>query len=327
MQVNCMQRVTYKHKWQCYLLLLLTAFSLTTVAHAADITFEVSQTEQPQTIFIYITGEIIPRDAKRVAEIISTHKYQDIDWKQVFLDSRGGNLITAMQIGYLLRHNEYRAGVRPGALCISSCVYILAGAVEKSVSVGARVGIHRPYPTTIGAQSLESAQQEYDLIVRASREYFQDMNVSEDLLNTMVRTRSDEVRFLSHTELQEFGLVGTDPAYQFSLDSRAAAKFGVPRSVLLERRAMRERSCDSDMQGLTREAIMAELKRNGDCQMAIMWGLSIGEYTRRRAIVRSQCVEDKAVKKEDVKPCAYEILRNGSVLESENNRLRNLPLK
>src|SRR5699024_8999956 len=73
----------------------------------------------------------------------------------VLLDSNGGDLRTAIELGRELRQAEARVFVAVPSSCISACVFTFVGGVERSVF--GRLGIHRPYSTRTGEVSTQQA--------------------------------------------------------------------------------------------------------------------------------------------------------------------------
>lgn len=101
-------------------------------------------------------GEIDNDTADRFVTFLSDH-LQDRDLRPVILiQSPGGTVIGAMQLGTVFRHigaavivgsarpmgNGEEARVVPGA-CLSACVYAFAGGVRRVVPPVSRLGIHR----------------------------------------------------------------------------------------------------------------------------------------------------------------------------------------
>jgi ATP-dependent protease ClpP protease subunit len=131
---------------------------------------------------------------------------------QVDVDSQGGGVFAAMEIGRLLRSERASISVGEGASCISSCVFLLMGAVEGSVSDGARLGIHRP---SLGA-SARAGQREggREAIVDAMAEgvvlYAEQMNVPRRIVDEMMSIPSDRVKLLKASDLAEYGIFPID---------------------------------------------------------------------------------------------------------------------
>jgi hypothetical protein len=168
-------------------------------------------------------------------------KEADFSWA-IQLDSPGGSVAAAMQIGRLFREKRVLVIVPYQAACNSACVLVLAGAVNRLVA--GKVGIHRPY--------LEVPKQEvtpdrvrglYETTLAEICAYFHEINVSEQLADAMLRIESERVRFLNETALISYGLMATDPIEQETLDLQEAQYFGLNRSQYIERRGLAAKSC------------------------------------------------------------------------------------
>jgi membrane-bound ClpP family serine protease len=86
---------------------------------------------------IYITGEIqLGDDAvfRRIAD-----QFTDA---VVFLESPGGTVIPALEIGRLARERGYRTVVLAGGTCASSCALIWLAGTPRYLEPGGRVGFH-----------------------------------------------------------------------------------------------------------------------------------------------------------------------------------------
>ena len=66
--------------------------------------------------------------------------------KTVVLNSPGGSVDDAIQMGKLIRGQAYATEVPNGSYCASSCPLVLAGGVERRVGTLVTVGVHRPTP-------------------------------------------------------------------------------------------------------------------------------------------------------------------------------------
>jgi hypothetical protein len=155
----------------------------------------------------------------------------------VFFHSPGGNASAAMELGRLLRREKLVASVgrtvpdgcdrdklhdaackalkRDGVtavlndtvtMCHSACVYVLAGAFERLVPPGARLGIHagqiRPH-TPVSAAIMAMAKQQSDQRIDA---YLREMGVDRSLLTEANAIPHKSVRFLRRDEIVRFGM-------------------------------------------------------------------------------------------------------------------------
>jgi hypothetical protein len=147
------------------------------------------------------------RDAARRA------LHRDVDLR-IDVDSQGGEVFAAMQIGRILREERASIAIRNGASCISSCVLLLMGAVERNVSEAARIGIHRP---SLGASGRGGPKEVgEDAIVDTMAEqlalYAQQMNVPRKIVDEMMSIPADRLRLLRPSDLAAYGLVPRDPS-------------------------------------------------------------------------------------------------------------------
>ena len=91
---------------------------------------------------LQILGDIQPGDEQLVREHLSIAR--EGAYVYVYVQSNGGDIHTAMQIGRVLRQHEARVSTD---FCMSSCVLVLIAGVERRVSLyaskpGWGVGLH-----------------------------------------------------------------------------------------------------------------------------------------------------------------------------------------
>jgi hypothetical protein len=162
-----------------------------------------------------------------------THKYlgpapPSFDGPEVlFPDSRGGSVSAAMAIGDAVRKTDLTVIVGPDDECSSACVLILAAGVQRRV-VG-RIGIHRPsFQDDSGFGSLkgEEAATAYRQMSDKVREYLRRMGFEDGLYAAMLRVPSGEARYLTPSEVKDFGLEGDDPAFAEWMKARAIERQG-----------------------------------------------------------------------------------------------------
>ena len=123
-------------------------------------------------------------------------------------DTPGGEVFAAMEIGRILREQRASIRVGDGASCISSCVLLLMGAVERRIGATARVGIHRP---SLGASARGGPKQpRADAIDEAMTAqlvlYAQTMGVPRAIVDAMMAIPPDRLRSLSAAELAAYGI-------------------------------------------------------------------------------------------------------------------------
>jgi len=119
---------------------------------------------------------------------------------RIDIDTHGGSLYAALEMGRLLREESASISVGSHAQCSSACVFVLMGAPERRVAPGARIGIHRP---SLGAGESE---QTVDAMVPQLRQYADEMGVSRRIVDDMMRIPAASMHYLSEPELATYGL-------------------------------------------------------------------------------------------------------------------------
>lgn len=194
--------------------------------------------------FLRITGTITSDDARAVTRIQSElpkNFGQKFGLLIVPVDSRGGEVEAAMQIGRALRSLRAYVNVAPAARCSSSCVFILAGATKRLV-LGS-VSIHRLYSAGTSTTDYQKAQQFHRRLEADVRGFLRDMNVPEALFDAMMRVPSEQFRLLSAAEIESFGLGNDDPVEEDLVNSQTASKYGLTKPEYLQRKAKVDQLC------------------------------------------------------------------------------------
>jgi hypothetical protein len=171
----------------------------------------------------------------------------------VSLDSLGGDLTAAMEIGKIAHDQKLRVMVGPSAKCVSACVFVLAAGTQRKIR--GVVGIHRPYFATLGdATSPELVWRNYGELLKRAKDYLVSMSASPRLLDEMLRIEPNDVRFLSRAELDGFGLGEGPPsgnienlaALKEAVAVKSAAAYRLSRIEYNRRAALIDRTCALD---------------------------------------------------------------------------------
>jgi len=190
------------------------------------------------------------------------------------LNSLGGDLRSAIEIGRLLRASRSAAFVSDGNVCISACVMILAGAVDRIVDPNGAIGIHRPYSLLNTEIDQARANKDYRELERLTRDYLHDMNIPGGLFDAMVRIPADDVHLLTKEEIREYSLDSTDPVEAEMVDAAEASKYGLTRPELLNRRRESRRLCptptDTKFRSLSFEDKLAVVLAHSHCVDRVM---------------------------------------------------------
>jgi len=190
---------------------------------------------------IVVSGEIRKEDLGNFKTFVGMARNENLYF--VSLDSKGGDVETAVSMGKILRADGEKAYVRvmEGKSCVSSCVFLLAGGSNRYV--WGRVGIHRPFsPTDIGTNAALQ-KQNYERLGVQIKGFLRDTNIPPELFDHMMRIPPEKIKYLSQDELQRYGLNENDP-YQDAARVAAAAKdMGITTKELLSRQARINAEC------------------------------------------------------------------------------------
>jgi hypothetical protein len=158
---------------------------------------------------IYLDG---PIDAGATSRIVNLVLQRQIMSAVVYLNSPGGSLVTAMQVGRVFREHGFvtrvgartRDAARPGpGTCYSACPFVLAGGVSRGLEPGSTIGVHRaenrvPVPDESRFQSAVEAQ---------AIAYLAEMGVRPELAAMMARVPHQRIRELTVEEALRLNLL------------------------------------------------------------------------------------------------------------------------
>ena len=203
----------------------------------------------------------------------------------VNISSDGGDIKTAISIGKLLR--QYEARVTSDGRCLSACVFVLIGGVDRSVTTdasrGVGIGLHRPYFGSLAPDlsSAEISQKREQLRSEISR-YIREMNLTDRLLDLMEAVPPEKMKMLSELEVDDLGLNGSDPVWDEKTVAKESSFYGISSAEYRKRKVMTQGKCKVgyDLKG-TSKANVERIKNYNDCTEATLYGLSIEDYRLR----------------------------------------------
>jgi hypothetical protein len=158
---------------------------------------------------IYLDGPIDPGATSRVVRLILA---EHVTHAVVYLNSPGGSLVTAMQLGRVLREHAFDARVgarttdatRAGAgTCHSACPFILAGGVQRSLETGSVIGLHRA-GNRVPVRDEDAFQRVVETQVV---DYLAEMGVRAEVARIMAAIAHDEIRDLTVDEALQLNLL------------------------------------------------------------------------------------------------------------------------
>jgi hypothetical protein len=214
---------------------VLLSMIVASSAFSADIRYISGQGDQRVSDHehVIITGEIVGGDTDKLRKALTqltpdpSHRVNPI----VILDSPGGNVPVALEMGRSLRESSAWTIVDRGGSCSSSCVFLIAGGVRRSVFSNGRIGLHRPRfdYQPFASLSKDQAREAYSSLVGACVNFMKEMGISDQVFSDMLRVPSQEIKFVSRSYAEKYGLVGDDPAWEEWRRARDVQEHGEAR--------------------------------------------------------------------------------------------------
>nr|WP_309503481.1 hypothetical protein [uncultured Roseovarius sp.] len=149
------------------------------------------------------TGAIEAGDALRFQEALA----REPDLSRVRLNSPGGSVRDALEIGRSLRAAGLETVMDAQDVCFSACPYMLAAGTARRVHADAQVGVHQHYfgkstvlPAFLAVEDIQRGQGEV-------MSYLDAMGVDTLVMRHALATPPDEIYVLLQSELLEYRLV------------------------------------------------------------------------------------------------------------------------
>lgn len=153
---------------------------------------------------ILLEGGIREGDAERIAKQIEDLPRAPT---RVILNSPGGSVRDALDLGRVLRRADMSTELRDGDICYSACPYLLASGIARTIPASASVGVHQHY---FGENTLLPAFVAVEDIQRGHGEvmrYLDDMGIDPLVMSHALVTPPDEIYVLLPEELVRYGFM------------------------------------------------------------------------------------------------------------------------
>jgi len=154
-----------------------------------------------------LEGAIADGDAPRV---IAQIDQAQPEITKLVLQSPGGSVRDALDLGRHLRASNIATEVLSGEFCYSACPYVFAGGAPRVAAASASIGVHQHY---FGENTLLPAFVAVEDIQRGQGEvmtYLNDMGIDPLVMRHALATPSDEIYILLPEELTRYGFLPTD---------------------------------------------------------------------------------------------------------------------
>lgn len=251
---------------------------------------------------ILIRGEITQQDALTFKTLIANRVrlwgklFRDFMW--VHLNSPGGDVAAAMEIGRIVRDGEMTAAVDEDGSCASACVLILASGIRRVIA--GTVIIHRPDMAQAAQSGGLADADNWDTATRDRiADYLREMNIPTSLADDMMAVPPERGKSLSESDLALYMLTNDDPADADKMIAIGAEIYGL---TMFEYRARHVYAFDRC------GVYFAQTKFDdfSNCYLALMLTISEDEAKQRIALEKQQCNGVKP--QEDLKRCIRKAL-------------------
>jgi hypothetical protein len=157
-----------------------------------------------------VTGTIMPGSAAAFAgEVESYGEYVET----VALDSPGGSVGDALEMGRLIRDKGFATSVKAGGLCASSCPLVFAGGTERVAAASSAIAVHQIYAATPSDSSVASrlaaagnAMSDAQSMTAQISRYLIEMGIDSEVWLRALETPPDRLSYFSPQELTRLKL-------------------------------------------------------------------------------------------------------------------------
>lgn len=153
---------------------------------------------------VLIEGAIADGDAARIIKQIEELREAPT---RAFLNSPGGSVHDALELGRALRLAGFETEMRDGDICYSACPYLLAAGTKRTVPKAAFVGVHQHYfgeSTILPAfAAIEDIQRGQGQVMR----YLDQMGIDPLVMQHALVTPPDEIYVLLPEELVRYRFI------------------------------------------------------------------------------------------------------------------------
>jgi len=146
--------------------------------------------------FVYMEGEFGRDTYKNFVDFIDK---SNTSAREIKINSNGGLLSTAMEIGSYIREHRWDTGVDTEMKCYSACTFVYFAGHEKSIQGKGQLGLHRPY-----YPNKKDTQRDIMKIKREYISYWNYIHAPKDLYDDMMDVNRDELLILDRHNIDEY---------------------------------------------------------------------------------------------------------------------------
>jgi hypothetical protein len=165
---------------------------------SANLRYDAQQTDNGGR-YLLITGEFESSD--NIADFYKA--VHDSSAAAVFFQSRGGNVVKAMELGRAIRALNVTTMQLRGMECASACSLAFMGGKQRYAEPGS-IGVHKSsFADTTGLSVADAVSVVQELTANVIA-YMTEMGVDPGLLQLALQYDSSDIRYLSGSEMERF---------------------------------------------------------------------------------------------------------------------------
>jgi hypothetical protein len=160
-----------------------------------------------QYVSIFITDHIDKEDVSEFKRVLDKVKKDNLHVKYdsvILKENYGGRVVSAMEIGSLIRKNNLSTWVPKDEVCMSACVHILVAGICRMAE--GDIVIHRRLNPK--KEEKEMTKKEVIALRKWESDYLNDMDIDPILEWKIHGSQHWNARYISETEKLDLGLYG-----------------------------------------------------------------------------------------------------------------------
>jgi hypothetical protein len=150
------------------------------------------------------TGMIAPGSAGAFAsEVNARGEYI----KTIVLNSPGGSVGDALEMGRLIRTKGFATEVEKDRVCVSSCPLVVAGGARRAAGPNAIIGVHQVFAPDQAEAARHDTMSEAQRVSARCQRYLAEMGIDLKMWVHAMETPKDRLFIFSANELRELNIV------------------------------------------------------------------------------------------------------------------------
>jgi hypothetical protein len=272
-------------------------------AHAAriiDKTYTIQGTDDISCGgLIGVVGTIEKGDTNKLQNFLIDlkKKCSSLGVTKVMFHSKGGDVDEAIKMGLLIRSNELWTEIDSAYNCFSACILAFSGGVVRDAH--GKMGVHRPYFSALEAnlsiKDIKNKRNEMSIFIK---NYLNEMDINESLLDEMMATPPEEMKILSPEELKYYRIQGIDANWDERNVAMLANLYGTNSATIRQRKVIADNCKLSSGNSV-------EIQRWIDCSTAAYWGIPLKVYNDRSNKISLLC---KNASNDEFKKCRVQVM-------------------